>query len=238
MTGHPRQVLVVAGEESASALQEDLLNAGFDVATANDVQSARQHIERNGMPHLLIVELKEPEEEGLSLCQDLYDVAGLPIITITDDDSTDLAVRALKYADDHIRRRYADDELVVRARRVLSRIQDFSYADRPALEVFDWFLYDNTKNEITIKGQTKKLTPTENSILRILLKYKGKVIDTATLIERVWQADPTEGSENALRVHIHRLRHKIERNPPAPRVIFTARGEGYTLSGNPDPGLV
>lgn len=229
MTGHPRQVLIVTDETSMSALQEDLLNAGFDVATASDPQSARQHIERNGMPHLLIVEVKEADDEGLSLCQDLYDVAGLPIITITDDDSTDLAVRALKYADDHIRRRYADDELVIRARRVLSRIQDFSYADRPALEVFDWFLYNNTKNEITIKGQTKKLTPTENSILRILLKYKGKVIDTATLIERVWQADPTEGSENALRVHIHRLRHKIERNPPAPRVIFTARGEGYIL---------
>ena len=238
MTGHPRRVLIVTGEASMPTLREDLLNAGFDVATASDSQSARQHIERNGMPHLLIVELKGLDDEGLSLCQDLYDVAGLPIITISDDDSTDLAVRALRYADDHIRQRYAGDELVIRARRVLSRIQDFSYADRPALEVFEWFLYDNTKNEITIKGQTKKLTPTENSILRILLKYKGKVIDTATLIERVWQADPTEGSENALRVHIHRLRHKIERNPPAPRVIFTARGEGYTLSGNADPGMV
>jgi DNA-binding response OmpR family regulator len=237
MTGHPRQVLVVADGESVSAIQEELLNAGFDVVTAADPQGAQQHIERDGLPHLLVVDLKEPDYEGLSLCQDLYDVAGLPIITISDDDSTELAVRALRYADDHIRQQYAEDELVVRARRVLSRIQDFSYADRPALEVFDWFFYDNTKNEITIKGQTKKLTPTENSILRILLKYKGKVIDTSTLIERVWQADPTAGSENALRVHIHRLRHKIERNPPAPRVVFTARGEGYTLSSNPDPGL-
>jgi DNA-binding response OmpR family regulator len=229
MTGHPRQVLVVAGAGSVLSIQEDLLNAGFDVVTATDPQSARQHIEQSGMPHLLVVELEESGHEGLDLCQDLYDVTGLPIITISDDDSTDLAARALTYADDHIRRQYAKDELAIRARRILSRIQDFSYADRPALEVFDWFFYNNMKNEITIKGQTKKLTPTENSILRILLKYKGKVIDTATLIERVWQADPTEGSENALRVHIHRLRHKIELNPPAPRVIFTARGEGYIL---------
>jgi DNA-binding response OmpR family regulator len=237
MTGQPRQVLVVADADSLSAIQESLLDAGFDVVTATDPQVARQIIDRDGMPHLLIVNIKESGYEGLKLCQDLYDVAGLPIITISDDDSTDLAVKALKYADDHVRRQYAKDELVIRARRILSRIQDFNYADRPALEVFDWFFYDNTKNEITIKGQTKKLTPTENSILRILLKYKGKVIDTATLIERVWQADPTEGSENALRVHIHRLRHKIERNPPAPRVIFTARGEGYTLNSSPDPRL-
>jgi DNA-binding response OmpR family regulator len=229
MTGHPRQVLVVAGAESVSVVQEELLNAGFDVITAADPQSARQHIEQNGMPHLLVVELEGSGSEGLNLCRDLFDVAGLPIITISDDDSTDLAVRALTYADDHIRRQYVKDELAIRARRILSRIQDFSYADRPALEVYDWFFYNNVKDEITIRGQTKKLTPTENSILRILLKYKGKVIDTATLIERVWQADPTEGSENALRVHIHRLRHKIELNPPAPRVIFTARGEGYIL---------
>jgi two-component system response regulator RegX3 len=237
MTGHSRRVLVVAGTESTSVIQEELLNAGFDTITVTDPQSARQHVEQNGMPHLLIVHLEESDDERLNLCRDLYDVAGLPIITIADDDSTELAVRALKYADDHIRQQYVKDELVVRARRILSRIQDFRYADRPALEVFDWFFYDNVKNEITVKGRTKKLTPTENSILRILLKYKGKVIDTATLIERVWQADPTAGSENALRVHIHRLRHKIERNPSAPRVIFTARGDGYTLNSSADPGM-
>ena len=54
MTGHSRRVLVVAGTESTSVIQEELLNAGFDTITVTYPQSARQHVEQNGMPHLLI----------------------------------------------------------------------------------------------------------------------------------------------------------------------------------------
>jgi DNA-binding response OmpR family regulator len=53
------------------------------------------------------------------------------------------------------------------------------------------------------------------------------VVDADTFIERVWRLDPSIKDRNALRVHIHRLRNKIEDDPDNPQLITTERGIGY-----------
>ncbi|HEC22304.1 MAG TPA: response regulator transcription factor [Chloroflexi bacterium] len=222
-----RRVLVVGNTPPVQNLCERLLEAGFEATPTKNASDARRYIERYGLPHLMIVALHPPDMEGLKLCQELYDVTGLPIITLSSSPSTDMAIRALQYADDYVREPFEEEELIMRIRRVLSRIQDFNYAAAPTLKVCDWLTFDYTRREINVKGHVKKLTPTENAILRILVSHEGQVVDNETLIERVWRADPIAGNENTLRVHVHRLRHKIENDPPAPRVIFTKRGLGY-----------
>ena len=78
-------------------------------------------------------------------------------------------------------------------------------------------------------GETKKLTPIENALLHVLLKHRGKVVDADTLIERVWRSDPTVSDRNVLRVHIHRLRQKLEGEDSISPIIVTERGVGYAF---------
>ena len=69
------------------------------------------------------------------------------------------------------------------------------------------------------------LTPTETKLLYILMRNAGRIVTTDFLLRRLWPLE--EVFEDALRVHVHRLRHKIEPVPSQPRYVLTERGVGY-----------
>src|SRR5574341_832822 len=234
MTTGPRRIIVVSNAEDLNiqTLVDQLESAGFEVTRVPDGQAARQHFEVNGLPHLMVIDLRLPDMDGLRLCQEMADKAGLPIVTISADGaSTEQAVEALQYSDDYIRRsNAAPEEVVMRIRRILSRIENYSYAKGPEIRIYDWLSVDHLNRQVTVHGEVRKLTPTENALLHVLLSHRGKIVDADTLIERVWRLDPSIKDKNALRVHIHRLRNKIEDDPDAPQIIRTERGTGYSFS--------
>lgn len=232
MTTIPRKVLVLSSAEDLNldALTEELISSGFELIRVPDAQSARRYMERNGLPHLIVIDLRISDVDGIQFCQEMYEAAGMPIITIASNGDTHTAVEALKYADDFVRRQFAtSQELAMRIRRVLSRIQNFSYATGPEILISDWLKVDHLNRQVTVRGEARKLTPTENALLSVLLAHRGKIVDADTLIERVWRLDPSVKDRNALRVHIHRLRNKIESDPDDPRMILTERGIGYSF---------
>ena len=91
-------------------------------------------------------------------------------------------------------------------------------------------LNDRTK-EVTVEGESVALTPTEYSILRLLMTHPGKVYSTKALYEAVWQ-EAAFGSEGAVAVHIRHLREKIEINPSEPRYLKVVWGQGYKIEGS------
>ncbi|MBM3157386.1 MAG: winged helix-turn-helix domain-containing protein, partial [Chloroflexi bacterium] len=65
-----------------------------------------------------------------------------------------------------------------------------------------------------------------------LMKNSGQIVIYSDLAEEVW-GEEYPGSVDSLRVHIRRLREKIEENPGRPRIILTKTGLGYYL-GKPE----
>ena len=90
-------------------------------------------------------------------------------------------------------------------------------------------LDDRTKS-VLVDGEQVALTPTEYSILRLLMSNPGKVFSTKALYESVWQ-EAALGSEGAVAVHIRHLREKIEINPSEPRYLKVVWGQGYKMEG-------
>ncbi len=72
------------------------------------------------------------------------------------------------------------------------------------------------------------LTSTENSIMQILANNQGRVVTYASLAEGIWGTD-YPNSIHALRMHVSRLRHKIEIEPGYPPIISAKVGIGYYL---------
>lgn len=226
-----RVILVSSQNKNVDELESKLVDSEFEVLRAGSGQEARQVIEDNGLPHLIVIDLDLDDMDGLELCQELFDVAGLPIVTISaQSDTPTRAIEALTYADDYIRRPFSADETVMRIRRILSRLGNYSYATGPQIKVFDWLSVDHVNRQVHVRDATKKLTPTENALLNVLLAHRGNIVDADTLIERVWRGDNAVKDRNALRVHIHRLRSKIEDDPDNPLIIRTERGIGYSFA--------
>ena len=85
---------------------------------------------------------------------------------------------------------------------------------------------DFSNRTVLKNGKEVKLTPTEYSILLIVIKYTDKVVTQTYILKEIW--GPTfEVETQYLRVYILQLRKKIEDNPSKPEIIITEPGVGY-----------
>ena len=229
MLDAPKRLLFVGNKPLLAELRDWLFSEGYESAFCPDATCTRHYIKKHGIPHLLLLTLNLPDVGALTLSQEILAMADVPIITMATVDTPGLAAKALQYSDDYVRLPVDPDELLMRIRRILSRIHDFSYAAGPLFKVCDHMVVDYVNRHVVVRGERKKLTPIENTLLQILLKHRGNVVVADTLIERVWRAGARIGDRNSLRVHMHRLRRKIERDPDEPSMILTERGVGYVF---------
>jgi len=119
---------------------------------------------------------------------------------------------------------FAMDELLARIEAVHRRT-----ADKPAMQLEVGPLHLNLANQrLTLAGRSADLTPTEFSILELLMRFHGQVVTRKMLCEHVWGFD-WDGPTNVIEVHINRLRGKIDKGRKA-SFIRTVRGRGYALA--------
>ena len=224
-----QRILVVDDDPSVLQLVKDKLQlAGYDVLTASAGQQALDLIARYGLPHLAIVDIMMPGMDGFEFCRTVQQYADLPVIVLTAVAEEETIIRGIEhFAEDYITKPFSPRELVARVERVLRRIGDFAYAFDPLTRIDQRFAVDFAHQQALVDDKTIPLTPTETKILYILIRNAGRTVTTDFLLKRLWPRE--EVFEDTLRVHIHRLRHKIEPNPNQPCYILTARGTGYSF---------
>ena len=129
-------------------------------------------------------------------------------------------------ADDYLVKPFAMDELLARIEAVHRRT-----ADKPAMQLEVGDLQLNLANQrLALAGRSIDLTPTEFSILELLMRFHGQVVTRKMLCEHVWGFD-WDGPTNVIEVHINRLRGKIDKGRRA-SFIRTVRGRGYALASD------
>ncbi len=129
-------------------------------------------------------------------------------------------------ADDYIVKPFAMDELMARIDAVHRRT-----SDKPAMQLRVGELELNLANQrLTLEGASVNLTPTEFSILELLMRFHGQVVTRKMLCEHVWGFD-WDGPTNVIEVHINRLRGKIDKGRGT-SLIRTIRGRGYAMGGD------
>nr|MDQ2736585.1 winged helix-turn-helix domain-containing protein [Pseudomonadota bacterium] len=87
---------------------------------------------------------------------------------------------------------------------------------------------DIDRRRVTVADREVHLTPTEYELLKTLAINAGKILTQRTLLRAVW-GPGYEAEGHYLRVHIGRLRRKIEPDPAQPRYIQTVWGVGYVF---------
>src|SRR5207245_468557 len=147
-----------------------------------------------------------------------------PVILLTAMGAVEERVDGLKNgADDYVVKPFAFAELLARLEAVCRRS-----LDRPSAVVSAGDLsLDLTNRTVRRADKVVDLTPTEFSILELLLRHAGQVVTRKMLCEHLWEAD-WEGETNLIEVHITRLRRKVDCDG-MPSIIQTIRGRGYAL---------
>ncbi len=233
MDNHDFKKLAVVEDDPdlADLLRMHLEAAGFQVSTFGDALPFLRHVREYGLPHLVLLDLVLPSMHGFEVSERLKALGDVPIIIISTQDEVQTVVKGLvNYADDYVTKPFEIEVLIARIRRVLSRIPDFSYAQAPVVRIDDRLSVDFGRSRVMIDNQFIVLTPTEASILHVLVRNIGHVVSVEMLIARVWPGQ--EVYEDTLRVHMHRLRRKLEPDAHHPRYIQTAHGSGYSFSAD------
>lgn len=227
------KVLLIEDEETISKLIVDFMGKnGYEVTSFNDGPEAIEHVRQRGLPHIALLDLSLPTMHGFEIASRLKSMADVPIIFVTSSGDTETIVQGLKkYAEDFIVKPFELRELEARVEVVLSRMPSLDYASEPLIQVDEHLEIDFAHNRIIMDGKSVGLTPTESILLHVLLRNAGRVVENRMLIARVWPSD--EVFEDTLRVHMHRLRRKLEADSHHPHYIRTERGVGYMFTIRP-----
>ena len=230
------KILVVEDDKKIVDMIVDYMGShGFEVHAFEDGPQALEHIQNRGLPHIALLDLNLPTMHGFEVSSKIKAMADVPIIFITATDDTDTVVTGLKkYAEDFITKPFELRELEARVQVVLTRMPSLDYASEPIIRIDDHLNIDFAHNRIVLNGSSITLTPTESILLHVLLRNAGRVVENRMLIARVWPSE--EVFEDTLRVHMHRLRRKLEQDSHHPHYIRTERGIGYVFTVRPPDG--
>ena len=177
-------------------------------------------------PDIVILDLGLPDISGFDALRSIRQFSNVPIIIVTVRTEEADIIKGLEWgADDYIVKPFKQLELIARIKaqtRRQSRPEEEKLINGPLQLNTVTCQFYNGKKEIG-------LTVTETRILGHLMKNAGQVVTHSSLAEAVW-GDEYPGASDSLKVHIRRLREKIEKNPGKPTLIITKPSVGYLLS--------
>ena len=178
---------------------------------------------------LLILDINLPDGSGLDFLRAFRREHAVPVILLTANDlETDIVAGLELGADDYITKPFS---LAVLRARVHAQLRRGTPAQAERVEI-DRFSFDFGRMEFQRDGQPVELSKTEQKLLRLLVKNRGRTLTRAQLVDRIWTDGAAYVDENALSVTVKRLRDKLEETPSKPRYIKTVYGLGYTWAVN------
>jgi two-component system phosphate regulon response regulator OmpR len=228
-------ILVVDDDVNIRDMLSDYLGShGFSVACAADGDAMRTEIERVA-PDLVLLDLRLPREDGLTLARYLREHYDIGIIMVTGSgEVVDRIVGLEVGADDYVAKPFDPRELLARVKSVLRRMQarpvstgtagTTTVATRIA---FGQCTFDpEARTLFDAAGSEVVLTAMEFDLLKVFSDHPGKALSRDRLLtltrNREW--DPYDRS---IDIRVARLRRKLGEPPDEPGVIRTVRGVGY-----------
>ena len=228
------KILVVDDEaEVADLIEVYLQNENY---TVYKFYSAREALEciRTTELDLALLDIMLPDIDGFCLCQKIRERHTYPIIMLTAKDGETDKINGLALgADDYVTKPFRPLELVARVKSQLRRYKRYNPAHLPG-EGKGVLLHGDLELDVeahrcTVGGREVTLTPTEFSILRILLENRGKVVGAEELFHRIWQDEYYSKANNTITAHIRHLREKLGDTLDKPKYIRTIWGVGYKI---------
>ena len=224
-------VLVVDDElQMRRLLRVCLEGNGYKVLEAVSGQEALTELAQR-KPEILVLDLGLPDMDGVTVLKRLREWSQVPVVVLSVRDREEDKIAALDNgADDYVTKPFATGELLARLR----------VAQRHAVPAAEASVFrsgnlelDFTARLVNLAGKEIKLTATEYSLLKMLVRHAGKVLTHRQILREVWGPNYEEQT-HYLRVYIAHLREKLETDPSKPRLISTEPGVGYRfLESNP-----
>ena len=217
----PKILLVDDDVRLRDLLSRYLTEQGFQVTAIADSSQLDRKLQRDP-PHLVVLDLMLPGEDGLSVCRRLRGAGEtVPIIMLTaKGEEVDRIVGLEMGADDYLPKPFNPRELVARIHAVLRRHGERPTPGAPTTEgrvAFGGHVLDLAARTLERDGDVQTL---------VFVQYPRQPLAREKLMLLARGRDH-EVFDRAIDVQVSRLRKLVEPDPAAPRYIQTVWGFGY-----------
>lgn len=219
------KILLAEDDTQLAALVEDWLKSEHHVVDHVETGTDAVDLLQASRFDLLILDWNIPGVSGVEVCNEYRNQGGTsPVLMLTGRDKIEDKEQGLDAgADDYLTKPFHLRELSARIRALLRRPPDM------ASNVIEngRLVLDVSACRLLKDGQPIELFPKELALLEFLMRHPNKVFSIEALQERVWSSD-SEASPETIRVHIARLRSKIQSEGEKP-FLRTVHRQGYML---------
>jgi two-component system response regulator QseB len=221
------QILVV---EDEVAIQElialNVRQAGHRPTLAADAEEGLARVQQS-LPDLILLDWMLPGMSGIDFLRRLRAngrTQSIPVIMLTARAEEQDKLLGLEHgADDYITKPFDLNELGARVRALTRRAQGRA----EAVLQYGPITIDIAAHSVTLNGNPINVPRREFALLQKLVESRGQVLSREKLMQSIYSWDE-EVDSNALEVHIHNLRKKLNAN-----FIRTIRGIGYLVDKLP-----
>jgi DNA-binding response OmpR family regulator len=182
---------------------------------------------------IILLDLMLPGIDGIELLKKIREKSFVPVLILSAKDSDiDKALGLGFGADDYLAKPFSLVELSARIKASLRRVTQYTHKTTPEEETKQIKIHELTLDLETLRVFKKKkeiqLTSKEFQILKLFMTEPKRAFSKEQIYRSIWNED-FFADENAIQVHISRLREKIEEEASSPKYIKTVWGIGYRM---------
>lgn len=221
------KVKVLLAEDEASLgmiVKESLETRDFLVFLAEDGEQAIE-IYKKEQPDILVLDVMMPKKDGFSVAEDIRkENKRIPIIFLTAKSQTSDVLEGFhKGGNDYLKKPFSMEELIVRIKALLDRIEIKSNVEHITIGKY---VFNLTKQTLEIDNNLEQLTHREAELLFYLFEKKNEILDRSFILNKLWGNDDFFNARS-MDVFISKLRKKLKKDETIQ--ILNVRGFGYKL---------
>jgi DNA-binding response OmpR family regulator len=233
MEGKYRILIVEDDKEIREGVEIYLRNQGYEVYQASNGAEGLKVIEQQEL-HLAIVDIMMPVMDGVTMLMKLRSMNyEFPVIMLSaKSEEVDKIMGLNMGADDYVTKPFTPLELLARVNSHLRRYSKYLNAvsedkEREHIYTIGGLELNEDTVEVSVDGESVKLTPMEFKIVQLLIKNPGRVFSAEEIYERIWNEKAV--NTDTIMVHVRNIREKIEIDPKNPKYLKVVWGVGYKI---------
>ncbi len=222
-----KNILIVEDEAAiVRFLRPALAAEGFKIFEAAN-GSAALELAAKCKPDVVLLDLGLPDMDGLEVLKGLRRWSSAPVIVVSARGQERDKIAGLDAgADDYLGKPFGVEELLARIRVALRHAERAGREPEPVFESGS-LKVDLARRKVFVARKETKLSPLQFSLVAILVRSAGRVVSHAQLMKELWPDG--DGTSESVRLLVHQIRHRLERDPVRPKHFKTEPGVGYRL---------
>ena len=227
-------VLIIDDDKELCILMKKCVeHEGLSAIAANGgMEGLRLAEEYKTSLSLVILDVMMPNLDGIRATLKIREKHSIPIIILSaKSEDVDKILGLNVGADDYVTKPFNPLELIARVKSQIRRYTQFggnAKEQKDTIYETGGLQMNDDLKQVTVDGESVKLTPIEYNILKLLMKNQGRVFSINQIYESIWNEEAI-GADNTVAVHIRHIREKIEINPREPRYLKVVWGVGYKI---------